>query len=314
MLIHIFVLLCCIAGASARNNKVRLSFAQIGFASPTDGGNDEVAARTSLHIDLTKFGSGPWYENQCFELKFKANYRDPDAALAYNSFLPDAIPDCTALERFSIFCKVKDGTNDTIQFYMTNMDPQVVKSKKIDFLVSNFNNPFSRVLVYSTLYWYSDMQCSKDVSDLDGSKLNLRIAPIDPSSATFTSTSDTVGTSTPENAFKLQFQPGAPIAPNKKGTIDIRMPDWYNIDNGAKRGQMFSELAIDTCNSTHLNITSSQYRVDNLRIKFDGIFDPYTINSVIDLTCSGFRNPIYPAIWTGFSLTLYDSMSIGENN
>lgn len=130
----------------------------------------------------------------------------------------------------------------------------------------NFKNPFSSVLVYPTLYWYSDEACTQDKSDLEASKLNLRVANIDPDTTSISSSNDTVGVSDPNNAFKLAFTPGAPIAPNQKGQIDVRMPDWFNIDNGAKTGQMFSETAINTCKSDVINIVSSTFAVDNLRI------------------------------------------------
>lgn len=41
---------------------------------------------------------------------------------------------------------------------------------------------------------------------------------------------------------------------------------------------------------------------------------PYTISSPITLKCEGFRNPIYPAVWSGFSVTLTDQLSTGETN
>lgn len=80
-----------------------------------------MAATTSLLVDLTKFGSGPWYPAQCFELTFTAAYKDQDALDAYKSFTTDETPVCKPLAQFDIDCKVKENTSDTIQFTLKDI-------------------------------------------------------------------------------------------------------------------------------------------------------------------------------------------------
>jgi hypothetical protein len=80
----------------------------------------------------------------------------------------------------------------------------------------------------------------------------------------------------------------------------VTIPDWYNIGNGAKQQYMYSEEAIDKCSSDHITITSSKFFVGNLRITFEAVKDGYESGKTINLSCQGFKNPIYPDFWNGF--------------
>lgn len=104
----------------------------------------------------------------------------------------------------------------------------------------------------------------------------------------------------------LKFTPGAPLAPSKTGLIDVNIPDWYNIDNGAKKAYMYSETAVDKCTSDEITIQSSTFSVGNLRIKFDDVKDGYLYGKTIQINCLGFKNPIVPGLFDQFRVTIYD--------
>lgn len=84
------------------------------------------------------------------------------------------------------------------------------------------------------------------------------------------------------------------------------MPDWYSIDQGAKRGDMYSDTAINQCDSVQLTITSSSFTVRSLSIAFMQVADGYYSGKEIEITCKGFKNPIYPDLWGPFGLKVYD--------
>jgi len=86
----------------------------------------------------------------------------------------------------------------------------------------------------------------------------------------------------------------------------VTIPDWYNINNGAKQAYMYSEEAIDKCSSDHLTISSSNFFVGNLRITFEAVKPGYESGKTITFSCQGFKNPIYPDFWNGFRIQVFD--------
>lgn len=87
--------------------------------------------------------------------------------------------------------------------------------------------------------------------------MTFRAREMDDKVAKVSSTNKVIGFDGVDNALLLEFSPGAPLAPSKTGIIDVRIPDWYNIDNGAKQAYMYSETAVDKCTSDEISITSS---------------------------------------------------------
>jgi len=55
-----------------------------------------------------------------------------------------------------------------------------------------------------------------------------------------------------------------------------------------------------------LTIDDSRFSQGNLRMHFTDVADGFLTGREITLRCSGFRNPIYPDIWKGFSMFVYD--------
>jgi len=131
------------------------------------------------------------------------------------------------------------------------------------------------VLVQTNVRWFSDAACTADQSQQEGTDLTFRAREMDENNAQVSSTNKVIGFDGVDNALLLEFTPGAPLAPSKTGIIDVRIPDWYNIDNGAKQAYMYSETAVDKCTSDEISISSSQFSVGNLRMVFDDVKDGY---------------------------------------
>lgn len=129
---------------------------------------------------------------------------------------------------------------------------------------------------------------------------------MDDSAVKLSSTNTEVGNKDEENALVIKFKPEVVLAPTNMGVVVIKIPDWYNIDAGAKQDFMFDESSIDTCSSPQLKIDKSVFSQGNLRMRFMDIDDSYVQNSEITISCKGFRNPIYPGLWNGFALYVYD--------
>ena len=97
----------------------------------------------------------------------------------------------------------------------------------------------------------------------------------------------------------MTFLPPVPLPESQQFYIDVTIPDWYNIDNGAKQAYMYSETFRDKCSSDQFQISSSRFSVGNLRIIIEK-FDSYVQGEQATFSCLGYRNPIYPALWNGF--------------
>lgn len=159
-----------------------------------------------------------------------------------------------SIEDFQIDCKLKKDTTDVLQFTLSDFKNGAESKPKVDFLITNFQNPYSTVLVQTNVRWFSDAACTKDQSQQEGTDLTFRAREMAENAATVSSTNNVIGFDGVDNAMVLKFTPGAPLAPSKTGLIDINIPDWYNIDNGAKRAYMYSETAIDKCTSDEITI------------------------------------------------------------
>ncbi len=108
----------------------------------------------------------------------------------------------------------------------------------------------------------------------------------------------------------MTFTPASVLPPNKEGRIDITIPYWYYITNdqrGDKFDYMYNEDARDKCSSDQLTISSSQFTQGNLQMFFSDINSAYVSGSPIELRCLGFKNPIYPDVWSGFRIFVYDN-------
>jgi hypothetical protein len=102
--------------------------------------------------------------------------------------------------------------------------------------------------------WYNDADCSTESSQLPGGSLTFSAVRMTKDDIKITSSNNQVGFSGIDNAMILSFTPGAPLAPSKRGMIDVTIPDWYNIDHGTKQAFMYSESAEDKCSSDELTI------------------------------------------------------------
>jgi hypothetical protein len=72
---------------------------------------------------------------------------------------------------------------------------------------------------------------------------------------------------------------------------------------------MYSEEAVDKCTSAHVTISSSNFVMGNLRIIYEAVTPGYSSGKTISISCLGYKNPIYPDLWNGFRITLYDKQS-----
>lgn len=93
----------------------------------------------------------------------------------------------------------------------------------------------------------------------------------------------------------------------------MSIPEWYSIGNGAKSAYMYDEGAINACISFQLTIQDSHFGQGQLRMHFIDVANGYLIDKEIVVRCKGFRNPIYPDKWTGFTMHIYDYTQIGSS-
>jgi hypothetical protein len=68
--------------------------------------------------------------------------------------------------------------------------------------------------VETSVRWYSDLDCTADQSQQDGTDLTFRGAEMAPEAATVTSTSQVVGYKGSDNALNIGFLPAAALPPN----------------------------------------------------------------------------------------------------
>lgn len=60
-----------------------------------------------------------------------------------------------------------------------------------------------------------------------------------------TSTSTQVGYAGPENSLVISFAAPVPLPASQQAIIDVTIPDWYNIGDGAKQQYMYNETYRD---------------------------------------------------------------------
>jgi hypothetical protein len=92
--------------------------------------------------------------------------------------------------------------------------PEQASSTKIEFSFDKFQNPYSSVLVETSVRWYSDIDCLVNQSQQGGTDLTFRAAEMAPEAATVSSTSQVVGYQSSDNALNVGFLPAAALPPN----------------------------------------------------------------------------------------------------
>lgn len=146
-----------------------------------------------------------------------------------------------------------------------------------------------------------------------GTPLQTSAAQMLDGTAILSSSSHIVGYSKDDNELIIKFIPAAPLAPTNEGVIFVKIPFWFNINSGAKSEYMFNENAINTCTSEMLGVKESDFRSGHLRIMFDTVKEGFLSQKWITISCTGFKNPIYPAEWSGFKIKIYDYSKVGND-
>ena len=72
---------------------------------------------------------------------------------------------------------------------------------------------------------------------------------------------------------------------------------------------MFDESAFNTCTSPDMDITGStpDFVSKTLKIDYKNMLPDKISGSQISITCDGFKNPIYQGMWSGFTISVFDS-------
>ena len=68
------------------------------------------------------------------------------------------------------------------------------------------------------------------------------------------------------------------LSPTGFGQIDVTIPYWFNIGNGAKFQHMYNSQAVDKCISNEITISSSNFNAGNLRISFEAVKDGFFVS------------------------------------
>ena len=127
---------------------------------------------------------------------------------------------------------------------------------------------------------------------------------------TIATTSDEIGSKDPENALVLSFAPQSKLAPNGRGTINIRMPYLYTI--GIQSVMPYNPRTFDQCSSDCFTTTTSQLVSTALEINYSNMENRCMEGTVITVTCKGYYNPIYQDVWDGYSIEIYDSEALRQ--
>lgn len=126
-----------------------------------------------------------------------------------------------------------------------------------------------------------------------------------------------VGYSGEDNELIIKFTPMTQLDPTGRGKIQIKMPRWSNYPGDY--GDFFTSPTRDKWCYTpknQFNTTSQIWdsNIETLTIEYEGMQPKDIKDTVIDIRCQGFKNPIYKGIWDQFFITLFDGQFNAQLN
>jgi len=87
-------------------------------------------------------------------------------------------------------CSIKAGTSDTIQFYFKSFTTAAAQEAQLTFSFTRFQNPYSNVRIKSNIRWFSDKECTRNQSQMDGTDLTFLASEMLQTATTVGSTSN----------------------------------------------------------------------------------------------------------------------------
>jgi len=94
------------------------------------------------------------------------------------------------------------------------------------------------------------------------------------------------------------------MSPSGSGSIEIEVPNWYEIGNTAQRA--YNPTAAKKCTSSCMSITASGLVGDRILIEYEYMLDSCLRETEIVISCRQYYNPITPELINGFSINIYD--------